>query len=129
MAVALSFFLNDARAGKVSLTVRSAGDRLSLNCVFQFAHWITEESGPVAPGAERVFALHVAPGDGTITMTNASGLPMALERIVCGAAGNRENGRYILPLEAIRDGGSSLELVCRDNGGISCVLAPTGATP
>ena len=129
VAAGLALFSNVARAGEISLTVRPAGDRLSLRCVFQFAHWITEESGPIAPGAERVFALHVAPGDGTVTMTNAFGVPMALERIICGAAGNWENARYILPLEAIRDAGSSLELVCRENGGFTCTLARPRATP
>jgi hypothetical protein len=129
VAAGLALFGGVARAGEVSLTMRSAGDRLSLNCVFLFAHWITEESGPVAPGAERVFALHVAPGDGTVTMTNATGVPMALERIICGASGNWEAGQYLLPLYAIRDAGSYLELVCRDDGGIACKLVQAGASP
>lgn len=129
VAAGLALLPGVARGGEVSLTVRPAGDRLSLNCVFLFAHWITEESGPIAPGAKRVFTLHVAPGDGTITMTNASGVPMALERIICGATGNWENARYTLPLEAIRDAGPSLELVCRDGGGMTCMLAQPEATP
>lgn len=129
LAVILALLPNLVRAAEVSLTIRSLADGLSLNCVFQFAHWITEESGKIAPGDERVFALQVAPGDGTIAKINASGVAMALERITCGAAGDWESAQYSLPLEAIRDAGSSLVLACHDEGGLTCKLAQPATTP
>ncbi len=129
MVLCPALYWGAAHAGEVSLTVRPTGDGLALNCVFQFAHWITEESGVVGPGAERVFTLHVAPDDGTITAINASGVAMALERIVCGKADDWQDAQFSLPLEAIRDGGPSLLLVCREADGLVCELTEPGPAP
>lgn len=113
-----------ARAGEVSLVLRPVGDGLALDCLFQYAHWITAESGTIEAGTERVFAVNVAPGDGTISMANTAGIAMALERIVCSTVGKQPASQYSLPLQAIRDAEGSLVLVCRDDDGLSC--EPTG---
>ncbi len=118
--VALGLLSAAVRAGEVSLVLRPVGDDLALDCQFQFAHWITAKSGTIQPGNERVFALNVVPGDGTITMANTAGVAMALERIVCSAVGKRPASQYSLPLQVIRDAEGTLVLVCRDDGGLSC---------
>ena len=106
-----------------SLVVRAQGAELSLKCLLQFAHWITVDSGPIGPGAARVFDLRLA-ADGTITQENAFGVAMALVRFTCGKVGRWMEVQYSLPLEAIRDAGAtSLLLTCRERGGLECSIA------
>ena len=121
--VAPSVAAEPAADSEFSLVVRPEGTRLSLKCLLQFAHWITVDSGPIAPGTAAVFNLRLALV-GTITQENAFGVAMALERFTCGKVGRWMEVQYSLPLEAIRDAGvDSLLLTCRERGGLECRVA------
>ena len=122
-AVARSVAAEPPAGTEFSLVVRAQGAELSLKCLLQFAHWITVDSGPIEPGAARVFDLGLA-ADGTITQENAFGVAMALVRFTCGKVGRWMEIQYSLPLEAIRDAGApSLLLTCRERGGLECRIA------
>ncbi len=115
-----------AAAGDVALTVRAGGS--PLDCLFEYAHWVTEAGGTLTPGSERVFELHVAAADGTVSKRNVDGVDMAIEVFTCYPAGRWREARFALPLEVIRAAGPALRLDCHDEGGFHCTVT-AGTTP
>jgi hypothetical protein len=105
---ALPLFLASARASgaTVMLSIKN-DDTSSLRCSVVFAHWVTTDVGPIAPGETATVTMTRGPQRGALHITRFDGRPMMIENIICGAEQNWSDSFDQLPLTSVRDASAS----------------------
>ena len=119
---AAAAFAFDARtsAPTVTLSIKN-GDTSSLRCSVIFAHWVTSDVGPIAPGQAATVAMTRGPQPGALHIARFDGRPMMIENIICGAEQNWDDSFDQLPLMSVRDdAGSAYQMECRAAPRIVC---------
>lgn len=96
------------------------GTDAPLICRAVIAHWYLNEYGPAAPGEAVVLPLRFEPVGGTVSILNAVGDEMAVERLICGPEGAvYADGRDLPYKELSAMGGGAV--TCQTSGdGLSC---------
>jgi len=77
----------DASPFAAPLTIANTGAG-TIACRATIAHWYLLEFGPVAPGASVTLPLRYDAESQRVSILNAPGEEMAVERLTCGVAGD-----------------------------------------
>jgi hypothetical protein len=119
-AVPLCAFEARASGATVTLSIKN-DDPSSLRCSVIFAHWVTTDVGPIAPGQTATVAMTRGPQPGALHIARFDGRPMMIENIICGAEQNWSDSFDQLPLTLVRDdAGSAYQMDCRTAPRVVC---------
>jgi len=123
----LAFVLSaaPARAGDPALTlsIRNTGEA-PLRCLVLFGHWITQDVGPIAPGANATIAMWRGQPAGALYIPRFDGRKMMIENILCGGTSDWAETYDQIPLQLVRiSAAGSFETSCRPAGKIACTTA------
>ena len=96
-------------------------DTRSLRCSVIFAHWVTTDVGPIAPGEAAIVTMTRGPQPGALHIARFDGRPMMIENIICGAEQNWSDSFDQLPLTSVRDNaGSAYQMDCHAAPRVVC---------
>jgi hypothetical protein len=112
----------EARASGATVTLSIKNDDTSsLRCSVVFAHWVTTDVGPIAPGQAVTVAMKRGPQRGALHIARFDGRPMMIENIICGADQNWSDSFDQLPLALVRDdAGSAYQIECHAAPRVVC---------
>ncbi|MCA0921284.1 hypothetical protein [Pseudooceanicola nanhaiensis] len=96
------------------------GTDAPMACRAVLAHWYLNEYGPAAPGAAVNIPLRYDSASGTVSILNSVGDEMAVERLVCGAAGAVWDSAGDVAYKALAGAGSETLSCEKKAGGFSC---------
>jgi hypothetical protein len=119
---ALPVFSVAARASGATVTLSIKNDDTSsLRCSVIFAHWVTTDVGPIAPGEAAIVTMTRGPQPGALHIARFDGRPMMIENIICGAEQNWSDSFDQLPLTSVRDdAGSAYQMDCHAAPRVVC---------
>jgi hypothetical protein len=123
---ALPLFVVAALAADPTLTLSIRNDDAhSLRCMVVFAHWVTTDVGPIAPGETTTVSMTHGPQPGALHIARFDGRPMMIENIVCGTEQDWSNSFDQLPLAQVRDSATSTyQIGCRAEPRVVCTPSP-----
>jgi hypothetical protein len=119
---AVSLCTAEARASDATVTLSIKNEDSSpLRCSVIFAHWVTTDVGPIAPGQAATVAMLRGPQPGALHIARFDGRPMMIENIICGAEQNWSDSFDQLPLTSVRDDAkSAYQMDCRAAPRVVC---------
>lgn len=119
---AVPVFSVAARASGATVTLSIINDDTSsLRCSVIFAHWVTTDVGPIAPGEAAIVTMTRGPQPGALHIARFDGRPMMIENIICGAEQNWSDSFDQLPLTSVRDdAGSAYQMDCHAAPRVVC---------
>lgn len=85
----------------VDLSIVNAGPG-ALRCLILFGHWVTQDIGPIAPGARMRISMRRGEPPGALYIPRFDGRKMMIENILCGAAADWAATSDQIPLQPVR---------------------------
>jgi hypothetical protein len=128
LALTLSAGAAKAADPVVALSIRNDGP-VALRCTILFGHWITQDVGPIAPGASAEVSMWRGQPAGALYIPRFDGRKMMIENLVCGSDAAWAETYDQIPLLPLRDSAAAgFRTACRPAGKIAC-SAPVVTNP
>jgi hypothetical protein len=113
-----------AQDASVSLALRNDGGN-AIRCVLMLGHWVTRDVPRLAPGATTTVTMSRQPEDGALYFLRSDGRRrLMVETLLCGDDSRWWETRAEIPLDALRQGASSLQAACRTGEPLLCGAQP-----
>jgi len=120
LALALTAGAAQAADPAVALSIRNDGP-VALRCMILFGHWITQDVGPIAPGASAEVSMWRGQPAGALYIPRFDGRKMMIENLVCGSDAAWAETYDQIPLLPLRDSAAGgFRTACRPAGRIAC---------
>jgi len=128
LALALSAGAAEAADPAVALSIRNDGP-VALRCMILFGHWITQDVGPIPPGASAQVSMWRGQPAGALYIPRFDGRKMMIENLICGSDAAWAETYDQIPLLPLRDSAAAgFSTACRPAGRIAC-SAPVVTNP
>ena len=128
LALALSTGMARAADPAVALSIRNDGP-VALRCMILFGHWITQDVGPILPGASANVSMWRGQPPGALYIPRFDGRKMMIENLVCGSDAAWAETYDQIPWLPLRDSAAAgFRTACRPAGRIAC-SAPVVTNP
>jgi len=102
---------------------------VALRCMILFGHWITQDVGPIPPGASAEVSMWRGQPAGALYIPRFDGRKMMIENLVCGSDSAWAETYDQIPLLPLRDSAAAgFRTACRPAGKIAC-SAPVVTNP
>jgi hypothetical protein len=128
LALALAAGEAEAADPAVALSIRNDGP-VALRCMILFGHWITQDVGPIPPGASAQVAMWRGQPAGALYIPRFDGRKMMIENLICGSDAAWAETYDQIPLLPLRDStAGGFRTACKPAGRITC-SAPVVTNP
>ena len=106
LALALSTGMARAADPAVALSIRNDGP-VALRCMILFGHWITQDVGPIPPGASAQVAMWRGQPAGALYIPRFDGRKMMIENLICGSDAAWAETYDQIPIASLRAGAAA----------------------
>jgi hypothetical protein len=128
LALALSAGAAKAADPAVALSIRNDGP-VALRCMILFGHWITQDVGPIPPGASAQISMWRGQPAGALYIPRFDGRKMMIENLICGSDAAWAETYDQIPLLPLRGSAAGSFRTARPPAGRIACSAPVVTNP